>query len=743
MSRRALRYLLALLFYKPAVLWAVESKIVSDRASPQASPPTLAATAIPGSAGLSQADEIGAVASRELQALDSASQVSIPTPSAGVVESPSAKGRNPLEPFSREEFLAAHPQPSDQPIYHDWRHALRSSKIAGKSALLRGLSAPEVRFVAQVALLANFDPDRRQADRLALKERLGWTSEQLSMALAMFARQNLAEGDNRQRYRKMLLGLPVESRLFVMREAALLSVYADPIAKFGIEDFKGARRAVEGLNNETKASLDAAGLLAGMGTASSFAEDQALAGEFGLSIAWPDRREFFAQLPALFGRRFKANLAGFEALRDALKSGLDLPGAIKKAETIAEMTLSDQQETSLAGRRNKSSPNPQAPTTGPPIRITNRGILALRGFDRAGRRDLSRASYPDELVDPSKLQGLRVLDVGSGGGKFVLELIAEGVSASGFDLTLSRRLAGHGSFVRGDAQKLPFADDALDVLYYNWSLFFLDKYKGSSLPFLEQAARVVKPGGRIRIAAVHPENLPALLLELSVFGLKLSPQLELRYSAAYDRPSFYGLHYEFFWKGRRWAGRPFLELVKMDPQEQGAPFVDRNILRAAEDQDPRAVQFLRDNPVVLMTGQHVAEALDFRKVDDPARRAEIMKRLSGSYRHYRNTRQVRIQSVAQIPLEYIATYLDLRQQLFEFLSDKHQVSRKDSLILAGVILQSRGRQARFATLDGPLWRKLESLRKSTKFQKEFSSLIKNFPPGFKNLFMPEPVRPTE
>jgi SAM-dependent methyltransferase len=65
--------------------------------------------------------------------------------------------------------------------------------------------------------------------------------------------------------------------------------------------------------------------------------------------------------------------------------------------------------------------------------------------------------------------GVRLLDAGCGTGEFLALAIARGANASGIDrsadmLAVARRLAPEADLREGDITKLPYADDAFDVV---------------------------------------------------------------------------------------------------------------------------------------------------------------------------------------------------------------------------------------------------------------------------------------
>ncbi len=100
----------------------------------------------------------------------------------------------------------------------------------------------------------------------------------------------------------------------------------------------------------------------------------------------------------------------------------------------------------------------------------------------------------------------RVLDVACGTGLVTAALVERwGCTAVGLDQSramLERaqakaaanpRLAARASFVEGEAERLPFADDDLDHLTFTYLLRYVDQ-PGETL---RELARVVKPGGII------------------------------------------------------------------------------------------------------------------------------------------------------------------------------------------------------------------------------------------------------
>ncbi len=278
--------------------------------------------------------------------------------------------------FSPVEIKAAHPTPKTGEVYHNLEHTLKVADMAGEFARARGLGEADVRFVSEVALLHDFDAARvpgkparvlatlesLRADfagtmslngepgRSVLKERFKWSESQLKMAEAMIQRTEFpfaekhpnpayAEKSPLARYDEMLTAMSPGDRRFVLREAALLSEYADKSSWYATAKYEDAHKAVEGLVNEigvpavTIGTLGTNGFLKVIGEPASFTHDMALAKKFDVKLTLQNRAEAFKLLPEHYGRTFEANLKGFTEFDAAMKAGD--PAAYEKARAVA------------------------------------------------------------------------------------------------------------------------------------------------------------------------------------------------------------------------------------------------------------------------------------------------------------------------------------------------------------------------------------------------------------------------
>jgi demethylmenaquinone methyltransferase/2-methoxy-6-polyprenyl-1,4-benzoquinol methylase len=102
--------------------------------------------------------------------------------------------------------------------------------------------------------------------------------------------------------------------------------------------------------------------------------------------------------------------------------------------------------------------------------------------------------------------GDRALDVGCGTGDIALALRRRGAEVTGLDfspamLEIARRRAQKGNvstparFIQGDAQHLPFEDNAFDIVTAGYALRNLSSWEDG----LEEMRRVARPGGRLLV----------------------------------------------------------------------------------------------------------------------------------------------------------------------------------------------------------------------------------------------------
>jgi ubiquinone/menaquinone biosynthesis C-methylase UbiE len=122
------------------------------------------------------------------------------------------------------------------------------------------------------------------------------------------------------------------------------------------------------------------------------------------------------------------------------------------------------------------------------------------------------ASVGPRVAEAAGVSGVDVvLDVACGSGNATIPAAKAGAAVTGIDLTPSLLEAGKAvaaeagveiEWVEGDAQKLPFDDASFDVVLSVFGCMFVPDQRAEA----QEIARVLKPGGRIAIAAWTPEG---------------------------------------------------------------------------------------------------------------------------------------------------------------------------------------------------------------------------------------------
>ena len=137
-------------------------------------------------------------------------------------------------------------------------------------------------------------------------------------------------------------------------------------------------------------------------------------------------------------------------------------------------------------------------------------IVAAR-FDESVGRFKAEVSAADVrlravLESLGPLAGRRVLDLGCGKGRFAAHLKGSGAEVIGLDLSAAMLASATGlARVRASAKRLPFADDAFDAVVAIEVL----EHVGAVGPVLDEARRVLKPGGRLAIVDKNAGALDA------------------------------------------------------------------------------------------------------------------------------------------------------------------------------------------------------------------------------------------
>ena len=139
-------------------------------------------------------------------------------------------------------------------------------------------------------------------------------------------------------------------------------------------------------------------------------------------------------------------------------------------------------------------------------------LWGARAADWSATEELNAPSYEAALRELPPLDGRRVLDLGCGAGVFLRMAADRGAAVSGLDaseglLAEAARRVPEADLRLGELDRLPFADDAFDVVTAFSSIFFaLDPVTA-----LRQAGRVARPGAVVVVQVWGREERCSLL----------------------------------------------------------------------------------------------------------------------------------------------------------------------------------------------------------------------------------------
>ncbi|HLZ41059.1 MAG TPA: class I SAM-dependent methyltransferase [Candidatus Sulfotelmatobacter sp.] len=156
-------------------------------------------------------------------------------------------------------------------------------------------------------------------------------------------------------------------------------------------------------------------------------------------------------------------------------------------------------------------------------------------FDAHARARYALEPYIFDFAQFRTARGLKVLEIGVGMGADYLEWLKAGAHATGVDLSpasieRARRrcnLAGFEPDLReADAEHLPFADESFDIVYS----YGVMHHSPNTAQCVNEAWRVLKPGGQARIMLYHHPSVTGAMLWLR-YGL---PQGKSLRQAVFD-----------------------------------------------------------------------------------------------------------------------------------------------------------------------------------------------------------------
>jgi SAM-dependent methyltransferase len=144
------------------------------------------------------------------------------------------------------------------------------------------------------------------------------------------------------------------------------------------------------------------------------------------------------------------------------------------------------------------------------IKDGQRVMWSVGDFADIARRIAPTGELVAERADVH--DGDTLLDVATGSGNVAIPAALAGARVTGLDLTpqlleaARERAAAAGvevSFIEGDAEELPFADDSFDRVTSCFGVMFAPRHQIAA----DELTRVARPGAKIVVAAWTPEGL--------------------------------------------------------------------------------------------------------------------------------------------------------------------------------------------------------------------------------------------
>lgn len=133
-------------------------------------------------------------------------------------------------------------------------------------------------------------------------------------------------------------------------------------------------------------------------------------------------------------------------------------------------------------------------------------------------RDRAEARRAVDLLrqETGREPGTRVLDLGCGAGRHLVELEDIGYRATGLDLSMrmleaAAAVAGAGGLVRADMRLLPFVSGSFDVVTSYFTSFGYFDREHEDLQVLREVRRVLVPGGTFLLDFMNADHVVANL----------------------------------------------------------------------------------------------------------------------------------------------------------------------------------------------------------------------------------------
>lgn len=189
-------------------------------------------------------------------------------------------------------------------------------------------------------------------------------------------------------------------------------------------------------------------------------------------------------------------------------------------------------------------------------------VAAIYDETRGGQRRGDR--FADAIAP--WVVGERVIELGVGTGVIAHGLRRHGVDLTGFDLSAAMLRGALGRLgprvAVADVEQLPLADDSVDTAIFAWVLHLVADIGAT----LREAARVVRPGGRVVAIVADGEDHPDDEMATIFAGLEPLGSANRRSEAALDAaPAELALEYRGF---TAWETFPAVPNEQADLVEQ-------------------------------------------------------------------------------------------------------------------------------------------------------------------------------
>jgi 2-polyprenyl-6-hydroxyphenyl methylase/3-demethylubiquinone-9 3-methyltransferase len=183
--------------------------------------------------------------------------------------------------------------------------------------------------------------------------------------------------------------------------------------------------------------------------------------------------------------------------------------------------------------------------------VAEQEAYVIATFDRLASRfrpavevDDFRLTAVVESLPP--LNGLRVLDLGCGQGRFGRQLAARGARVVGLDPSSAMLRRGPSGLPRvlGSARRLPFAEGSFDAVV---AIEVFEHVPAALLPrALDEARRVLRPGGRLAVIDKNAGSLDPVRPYLPALAVKRLDEARGRWMYAAGAP----VRERWFWPHR-------------------------------------------------------------------------------------------------------------------------------------------------------------------------------------------------